>query len=494
MAVPTCDLYLRLSDARLEDAMSGREAKLRAFAAAIGWNVFRVVTENDVYPDGRLKPASAYKRRKIMTPSGRVEYRVVRPGFREVLDDITTGRVNALLGEDLDRIVRDPRDMEDLLDACALTEASARSISGSLKLTDGGDENERYVARILVAGASKSSGDTSRRVKDDRERRHGQSFQGGRRPYGYAHATNTEKYHRTLIVVDDEAEQLRRWADDILERDISLAAIARELREQRIPTASGTAKWQAATVRSALLKPTIAGLAVLNGSLKAAPWPAILDPSKWEKLKAKLEDPNRRSSPGNEPKWLLSGIAKCGICNDGTTVKATGCDAHGSGPGYVCSKRSHLRRSTRYADQRIEQTIVGYLDECGQHILKPPVRKDIDTTALESEKRELHKRKAAQISLHSAGDIDNDDLKRGMREIRDRLTIVESQLRECDEPDPLAEFRAGKPAQAVWNSLSLPRRRAIAKLLMDVTFNRTTYRGPGFDPDSVNVAWKTETE
>ena len=63
--------------------------------------------------------ASAFKRRKIKTPSGRVELRVVRPGYREVLDDITTGRVNGLLAEDLDRIVRDPRDLEDLLDACA---------------------------------------------------------------------------------------------------------------------------------------------------------------------------------------------------------------------------------------------------------------------------------------------------------------------------------------------------------------------------------------
>jgi hypothetical protein len=37
------DLYLRLSDARLEEALDGREAKLRAKAAELGWEVNRVV-------------------------------------------------------------------------------------------------------------------------------------------------------------------------------------------------------------------------------------------------------------------------------------------------------------------------------------------------------------------------------------------------------------------------------------------------------------------
>lgn len=488
--MPTCDLYLRLSDARNEEALEGREAKLRAFAVVLGWIVHRVVVENDVYPDGRLKPASAYKRRKIVTPSGKVEYRVIRPGFREILDDVTTGRVNGLLGEDLDRIVRDPRDMEDLLDACAEAKASVRSLSGSLKLTDGGDENERYVARILVAGASKSSGDTSRRVKDDRERRHGQSYPGGPRPYGFAHASDTEKYHRTLLIVDDEADELKQWADDILNREISLAAIARDLRERRVPTVKPGAKWKAATVRSALLKPTIAGLAVLNGQLKPGPWPAILEPGIWEKLKARLEDPARCTSPGNEPKWLLSGIAKCGICDDGTTIKASGSDLHNSGPGYTCPNSRHLRRSTRYADAYIEGSIVKRLSQPDvRDILKPPVRKGIDTTSLRAEAARLRERKSGQMRLHAAGDIDDADLAAGMREIRDRLKVVESQLAACDEPDPLAEFR-DKPAEAVWKSLSLPRKRAIVRLLVDITFLPVTQRGPGFDPRSLAVVWK----
>ena len=93
-------IYLRLSDARVEEEFEGREAKCRAFAGILGWTVHRVIVENDVGANGRPKPASAWKRRKIMTPSGHYELRVVRPKFREILDDLETGRVNSVLCED----------------------------------------------------------------------------------------------------------------------------------------------------------------------------------------------------------------------------------------------------------------------------------------------------------------------------------------------------------------------------------------------------------
>jgi len=90
--------------------------------------VSRVVIENDLAATGRGRPASAFKRKRIITPSGRLELRTVRPGFRSVLDDLMSGRVQAVLAEDLDRAARDPRDLEDLLDACAERGASARRV------------------------------------------------------------------------------------------------------------------------------------------------------------------------------------------------------------------------------------------------------------------------------------------------------------------------------------------------------------------------------
>jgi DNA invertase Pin-like site-specific DNA recombinase len=491
--MPTCDLYLRLSDLRSEEAFDKREAKLRALADALGWKVFRVVVENDLIPgrDGKVRPATAFKRRKIRTPSGKVELRVVRPGFREVLDDITTGRVNGLLAEDLDRTVRDPRDLEDLLDACAMTGASARSLSGSLTLTNGGNEAERSMARVMVAMANKASADTARRVADGRERNWGESYQGGPRPFGFVAATDTDKHHRTLLVVPDEAEIIRNAAADILDRDISLKAILRELRENNVPTSRG-GQWNGRTLKQVLTKPAVAGLAVHKGKLKPAPWPAILERDIWERLCEKLNTPPADANRGNEPKHLLTGIAKCGICNDGTSVRVNGSGTLRGKKGYQCEKVAHIHRNIEHVDAMVEQVIIGYLDRYAKNALKPPTRKGIDVSKLRAEAKKLRERKAAQIRMHALGDLTDEELAMGLRAIRDRLSVVEAQIHAANEPDPIAEFR-DQPAASVWNSLPLPRKRAIIKLLVKIMINPTTYRGRGFDPDSITVHFKAQT-
>ncbi|MCW2502479.1 MAG: recombinase family protein, partial [Actinomycetia bacterium] len=83
--------YVRLSDLRQEDldangegkGLGDQEQRIGAYAARIGWKVTRVIVENDLSPSkGKSRSASAFKRRKIRLPDGRVEYRTVRPGFR----------------------------------------------------------------------------------------------------------------------------------------------------------------------------------------------------------------------------------------------------------------------------------------------------------------------------------------------------------------------------------------------------------------------------
>lgn len=498
--VPTCDLYLRLSDLRVEDDFDKRKAKLEAFASALGWTVFRVIVENDLIParDGKVRMASAFKRRKIKTPSGRVELRVVRPGFREILDDITTGRVNGLLAEDLDRIVRDPRDLEDLLDACAQTGASARSLSGSLTLTDGGTEAEKSMARVLVAMANKSSADTARRVAEGRERHWGESYQGGVRPFGYIAATDTGAHHRTLLIVPDEAAIICKIAADILDRGISLKAVLRWLRADQVATVRG-GQWNNRLVKQVVTKPAVAGLAAYRGQLKPAPWPAILERDVWERLCERLaanEAPGGAST-SNEPRYLLTGIARCGVCGDGTTVKSNGAGTLRPRPeagrltgqqGYECSKFGHLHRNMVRVDAHVEDAVIGWLDRHAKQALKPPTRQGIDVSALRHEAAKLRERKTAQMRMHAYGELTDDELTTGLRAIRDRLSVVEAQIHASSEADPIPEFR-DRPAEVAWKSLELPRKRAVIRLLMDVTLMPPAKRGRVFDEDSVCVEW-----
>lgn len=500
--MPTCDLYLRLSDARTEEALDGREDRLRAEADRLGWIVNRVVPENDAprREGGKMSPASAFKRRAVRNASGEIVkdpdtgrpvMRVIRPGWQSVIADLKTGRASAVLAEDLDRACRDPRDLEDLLDACAQTGASARSLTGSLMLTNGGTDGEQFMARVMVAQAHKSSSDTSRRVRDAKERFHGQSYAGGLRPYGYEHVAETEKYHRTLMIVPDEAAIIRAAAEDILDRDISLAAIVRDLRERGAVTVTGL-PWTSPKLRQALIKPAVAGLTGRNGELKVAPWPHILEPDTWEKLRAKLEDPARRTTTGNEPKHLLSLIAQCGICADGSTLYSTGA-RHKGGAGYACPNGGmHLRRNRARLDDYIDALIVGWLERHGKTALRPPPRRaGVNAPALRAEAKRLTTAKASQMRMHAAGRIKDADLETGLAEIYDRLAVIGAQLAVSDQPDPLAEFREA-PARAVWRSLTLARKRAIVRLVAEITVMPTARRGPGFDEDAIRIDWKEE--
>ena len=514
--VTTCDAYLRLSDLRTEEAFEGREANLRRYADSIGWTVRRIVVENDVVcrecpgkvtfadgkcpncggTDGKPKQASAWKKRKIKTPSGRVELRVIRPKFRAMLDDVASGQIDGMLFEDIDRALRDHRDGQDLLDAIAPSKelphgASVRSISGSMRLTDGGTSDETFMFRTFLNVAAKASDDTSRRVKDARNRWHGKSYFGGLRPFGYVHVEDTPEYHKTLQIVDDEADVLRKLADDIINLGIPLKAEVRWLNDQHILTVTGK-RWNSTKVKQALLKPTIAGLQVHEGEEKEGPWEAILEPEVWRKLKAILEDPERTTTTGNEPKWLLSKIATCGVCTDGHTVTVSGTKKD-TGPAYQCD-RNHVRRNVTLADAWVRRNITAYMSVNYMTMLKPEQKPDIDPAALQAEAKRLRAKSGELVRMFNDDEIDAAQLKSGSRDIRDRIRVIEAQLANTEKPDPVPEIRdpsTHAKAHQIWDSWSLERRRSILKQMVDIVILPTSRRGPGFDEDSVRITLKT---
>ena len=103
-------ILCRISDARDDDTagVDDQERRGRELAERLGWGVLRVVVENDV---------SAFKRRVTKLPNGTTALRTVRPDFRATVEALVSGEADGLIAYDLDRAVRDPRDLEDLIDA-----------------------------------------------------------------------------------------------------------------------------------------------------------------------------------------------------------------------------------------------------------------------------------------------------------------------------------------------------------------------------------------
>jgi len=489
-------IYLRLSDFRDADdaTFEAREAELRDLAAALDLRVRRVAIENDLNANGKARGASAYKTpRQVTTASGLITFRTRRPVFEAVVLEMQANPVPLVLivGDD-SRITRNERDGLDLLDAVRVAKASvvAPDDDGEPKwlLTDGGTTSQVRAFRDRIQDARRYSDGVAANVRKGRRRWAGVSYQGGRRPFGYRVAEGTEEHARNLVVDDAEAAAIRHAAEELLGGG-SVAAVERWLREQRVPTVTGAA-WGHATVRDMLLKPAVAGLAVRGATLVPAPWPAILKRPVWEQLRQLLTNPERRTSAGNEPRWLVSLFAQCGICGKPLSVGGAG---KGRSPAYVGKVCGHVRRNAVLVDDHIAALVVARLrkpDVAG--ILLPPARPEVDLDGLLHQREQLADRRAKLGRMVAGGLLDDEATIAAIAaEIAADDAAIGAQLATAaSEPDVLEPFRGGDPADQVWEALSVPRRRAVVRKLLDaVVIERPARRGPGFDPDAIKITW-----
>jgi hypothetical protein len=507
--------YLRLSDPDNELDLEGRAERLMEMALWHGVLITpdRVIVENDyspgATPGGPIKPASAHKRKKIRLPNGRYALRTVRPGFRKLLDLIETGVAAWVFCEDLDRLLRQQRDNEDLLDAVELSGATMISLSGTSRLTNGGDATERFNTRMLANFANKASEDTARRVREARVRSIGLSYYGGPRPFGFEHDPAAAKHRKRLLHVPHEVTALRAAAVGLLPpkapgvapQGATLRGLARQWNADGLESVSKH-PWTGSMVRSVLLKPAIAalmpGLADEHGErpLVAAPWEPILDRAVWEELRAYLAQPGRKKMAGNRPKWLVSVWGLCGKC--GGMVRVSRAKPY---PIYTCSARSctsrkvgdmtNLTGAPGGVDDMVAQLVVARLcqpDAAG--LARPaPTLPQEEAARLRTERAALVARRATQARLHAEGVLADDALAAGARQIAGALGAIEAKLALAVASDPLAEFRDGRPPAEVWLQLPVERRRAVVQVLVEsVTIVPVSRHGArAFNPASVVV-------
>ncbi|MET8270765.1 recombinase family protein [Streptomyces sp. NPDC005096] len=298
--------------AEFSKGIGRQEQDGRARATALGWNITRVIVEDDT---------SAFKRRRIRLPDGSWALRTVRPGFREGVDLLASGAHDGLLADDLDRVARDPRDLEDLIDVVEskTPRIPVESVTGSLRLANDADIT---MARVMVAIANKSSRDTARRVtrKHEELAAEGKPNGGGFRGYGYTAAGREVIEEEAGIVREIAARILGDWdgwtaeqaAEINPEVGESLNSIAADLERRQVLTVTGT-PWSPRSVRSVVSKPSVAGLRTYRGEVVGtAVWPAILPPGRWEQVRARLAGRHRMVDLTLQ-RWL-TGVLRCSNC------------------------------------------------------------------------------------------------------------------------------------------------------------------------------------
>lgn len=228
-----------------------------------------------------------------------------RPEFRRLLDAIQAGAIDGLIAYHLDRVARDPRDLEDLIDAVESARLPVESVTGSLRL---GSDAEITIARVAVAFANQSSRDTSRRIrrKMDDLAEAGRYSGGGARRYGFEVDGVTHK--------PDEAEVIRWAAAEVL-GGRTVSSIVRDLNERRVPPVKAD-RWSSKSMTDILSGPRIAGLRVHRGEIVGtAAWAPILDRDTWDSVVATLAGRGRGMVQPRLERWL-NGLLTCGLCDE----------------------------------------------------------------------------------------------------------------------------------------------------------------------------------
>ena len=395
--LPVC-AYVRISDDKAEDAKGVRRQVKDAiwYVLQRGASKVLIIEENDT---------SAWKKKRIwMTDPDGYRYhvwRVIRPGWTLMLRLLRSGELKGAGVYDIDRLAREPRDLEDAIEVSTYYRRRFEGVTGSLDLmTDGGIA----MARILVTMANKQSADTARRVK----RKHQEQAEegvpvGGTRPFGW------QDDKRTLKL--DEANEIQEGVKKIL-AGLSPYAVMADWNARGIKTPKGNI-WRWAPFMSMLRNPRLCGyrgrslkeqnedgrifheweiVKLADGTEVKGQWKPAIDRAEWDLLIDKIGTrarPLENYEAGSTgAKYLLSALVRCGRCRH--HPKMWGYHAKGYYQ-YQCGAKSQggcggNSRSMGKVDALVTKLVFAYHD---QHTGAGTVEPEDDTAEIDQRIEEI---------------------------------------------------------------------------------------------------------
>ena len=458
-------MYARISSDPEGDRLgvTRQREDCEALAARKGWPIAEVYIDDD---------RSAY--------SGKP-----RPEYRRMLDDIAARSIDALVVYNLDRLHRQPRELEaffDITDAAGLVNLA--TVEGDINL---GSHDGRFHARILGAVARKSSDDASSRIKRKNEERAAQGLPtgGGTRPFGY---------RPDRVTVDPAEAVLVREAVARVLAGEAVRAIAGDWNTRGILTAAGN-QWTVETMRRMLNSARLSAQRELHGEIVApGKWEPIITPDETARLRAILSERTRtRSRPVR--RYLLTGLLRCDLCGAPLIARPQA----GGERRYVCAKGPGHSGCGRMAI--MAEPVEAFLSEA--------VLVQLDAPAVAAALAAAQSADAATAAEHDALRQDRDQLDElarayGERQvtfpewlaarapIEARIDAAQRKVSRMSRSAAIDPY-VGKAStlRAAWPTLPLNRQRSIVSALLDRAVIRSAVPGrTTFDPDRIAPVWR----
>ena len=374
---------------------------------------------------------------------------------------------------DVDRLTRRPVELEHVIDLAEKHDVALASVGGQIDLAT---PQGRLTARIKASVGRHESEQSSRRIRRKFLERAENGQPHGLVAYGWTRVGGRD------VIKADEAEVIRHSINRLLSGE-SLRSVAADLNARgAAPPRSGS--WDPTKLRQVLLRERNAGLRRHQGKvIGAGDWEAVISPATLDRLRAFLQDPNRRTNRGPMRRHLLSGIAECGICATGLRVLV----AHGRRPSaYVCPNCFKIRRTQEAVDDLVTKAIIRRLERPDAITALLPT----DDQPLVDEIAGLRARLDLVADQYADDEIDSQQLGRITKRLRARLEAAEANARRSTGPD--VGDLATPDIAARWAGIALERRRAVISLLAVVRVLPIGRTGrAAFDPAGVEVTWTT---
>jgi site-specific DNA recombinase len=441
-------IYLRLSkkgkdgDDNGESLAIERQRKAcRLLCRARGW---QIVTE---YVDDNV---SASKSRDAAE-------------FGRMIEAAHAGSFDVVVAYAADRIARRLSDIETLIN----TGVQAATVQGDLDLTTPEGEGQ---ASILVTFARMEA-----RQKSVRQKAQGlQAAEDGKPRRTRIRAFGYEADGMTINEV--EAAALRQAYQAIL-AGATLVSICRDLTRAGFTTPAGK-PWRHSGIRAILLNPRNAAIRTYwYEEVGPAQWPAIIDLDTFRAVESILKDPGRRKNgnTGTARRWLLGGLAICGVCDDGTPVRVNyRADTDHDGNSirvYRCRKAAHLSRVADWCDWRVSEHVIAKLSQPGARDLLVD-----DVAELRSQAEAVQVRLDRLEDKYAADEISRAAYLRNRTEFTENLADLRARTVRVDRGPTLQDLIEAVDVRAAWQGIGLDRQRAVIDLLYTVKIMR---RSPG---------------
>lgn len=464
--------YLRISQDLEREGLgvARQKADVARLAEKRGWEIVSDYIDNGV---------SAYRK-------------VVRPEFERLLSDLESGSLDGLVVYDLDRLARQPRDLERLLDIYETRKSLVfATVQGDLDLST---SDGRFIARLMVNVANKSSADTSRRIKRkirehaEQGRPHGSPV----RPYGYS--------EDPMKLDPKEAENLRVMGYWFM-KGYSYHEIANRLNDAKTYTRAGR-PWDPSAIRKLLANPRYAGFRVVDDVCYEGRWERVFDRMQWDDLE-RMREARRENVRGrpNNGRYLLTRLLKCEKCR---------------GELYGMTKRDNplnpLRRTyqCRQAgcgmcigaepiEHLVREAVIFRLDSPELARIMQESEGDTGTGALYDELDRLEKRRDALVEDYADGTLTKPEFLTAKRRVTNSITDVELKIAKARQDELKLHLNAGETVRQAWERNADGWRRQLIEVVIEsITVSPSTkkpsYEVEGvthrFDPDRVSIKWK----